>query len=131
MSKEIIDKGQIFTVSINGEDYIADVKSDGNVQVNVNGKVYIATVSAGGEVSNIVENMAEKIQGETISAPLAGDICKVCVVSGESVSAGKVLLILEAMKMETEIKAPRDLLVGDINVKEGESVSAGDALLTI
>lgn len=122
---------QVYTVSLNGKNYVAQVKGDDKIQVDVNGKSYNATISEGGEVSQVSESNAPASTGETIAAPLAGSIVKVCVSEGQSVSAGEVLLVLEAMKMETEIKAPNDASIGQVNVKEGDSVSTGDTLLTL
>ena len=64
-------------------------------------------------------------------APLAGNIVKVMVTSGQQVQEGDVVLVLEAMKMETNVVAPKSGVVGTINVKEGDAVAVGDALLNL
>ncbi|HEY9033116.1 MAG TPA: biotin/lipoyl-containing protein, partial [Pseudomonadales bacterium] len=69
--------------------------------------------------------------GEPVNAPLAGNIFKVHVKPGEQIQQGDVIVILEAMKMETEIRAPKAGLVQDVYVKEGDSVTVGEALITI
>ena len=69
--------------------------------------------------------------GEPVEAPLAGNIWKVHVSPGQTVQEGDVLLILEAMKMETEVRASKAGTVGTVSVKEGDSVSVGDTLLTL
>lgn len=66
-----------------------------------------------------------------VEAPMPGAIIDIAVRSGESVEAGDVLLILEAMKMENEITAPRRGTVGDIHVKVGDTVTGGESLLVI
>jgi oxaloacetate decarboxylase alpha subunit len=68
---------------------------------------------------------------ESVSAPLSGNIWKVMVEPNQHVSDGDVLVILEAMKMETEIRAAKDGVVVDINVKEGDYVKVGQSLITI
>ncbi len=68
---------------------------------------------------------------ETVPAPLAGNIFKVNVASGVEVAEGDVLLILEAMKMETEVRAARGGIVQDLHVKEGDSVTVGSPLLSL
>jgi oxaloacetate decarboxylase alpha subunit len=68
---------------------------------------------------------------EEICAPLSGTIWKILVSSNQSVNEGDTLLILEAMKMETEIKATHSGSVFSVNVQEGDSVSVGQALLTL
>ena len=69
--------------------------------------------------------------GEPVTAPLAGNIWKIHAVPGQSVQEGDVLFILEAMKMETEIRASKAGTVNSVTVKEGDSVSVGDTLLTL
>ena len=102
--------------------------------VTVNGQAYVVEVQAGGDVSNIASvastaaPAAAAGQGEVISAPLAGNIFKVNVIVGEHVQQGDVILILEAMKMETEIRAPQAGTINMISVSEGDSVTVGDAL---
>ena len=68
---------------------------------------------------------------EVIEAPMPGNIWKIEVKEGDSVKAGDVLLILEAMKMENEIVAPRDGVVASINTTEGAQVNTGDKLIVL
>ncbi len=74
---------------------------------------------------------ANIMSGELLKSPLPGSILAVNVQPGASVKKGQVLFILEAMKMETEIKAPRDGVVAQIIVAKGASVSTGDILLAL
>ena len=69
--------------------------------------------------------------GEVIAAPLGGNIFRVIIAEGESVEADSTILILEAMKMETEIKAPTAGVVGKIFVKPGDTVKPGTPLFEI
>ena len=64
-------------------------------------------------------------------APLAGNIFKVSVQVGDTVSAGQVIVLLEAMKMETEVRAPQDGKVASVEVKAGDVVAVGDTLITL
>jgi len=64
-----------------------------------------------------------------ITAPLAGTVVKVIVSSGNVVKKGEPVLILEAMKMETQVSAPRDGTVAEIHVRSGDSISVGDSLV--
>lgn len=66
-----------------------------------------------------------------ITAPLPGTINDVLVSEGQKVSKGDVLVILEAMKMENEIKAPTDGTVTEVAVTKGASVNTGDSLVTL
>jgi oxaloacetate decarboxylase alpha subunit len=69
--------------------------------------------------------------GEPQNAPLAGNIFKVLVQPGEAVEEGEIVIIHEAMKMETEVRAFRAGTIGSVNVKVGDAVAVGDVLLTI
>jgi methylmalonyl-CoA carboxyltransferase small subunit len=67
---------------------------------------------------------------KVLRAPISGTVTKVVVEPGNEVAAGAVLLMLEAMKMETEITAPVSGTVDEISVKPGDAVSGGQVLLT-
>ncbi len=69
--------------------------------------------------------------GEPVVAPMPGTILSVNVTAGQSVKSGDVLVILEAMKMENEIKAPKDGTVSSVAVSKGESVDTGATLVTL
>ena len=122
-------KGGTYTVNVAGKSYVTQVADNGSMTVNVNGQSYSVDVSEGGEVSTSVATAATS--GETIPAPLAGNIFKVLVSPGQQVAEGEIVMILEAMKMETEISAPKAGTVGEVLVKEGDSVTVGDALFTL
>lgn len=62
---------------------------------------------------------------------MPGNILKVNVSVGQSVGQGDVLVVLEAMKMENEIMAPRDGVVASVNVTKGASVNTGDLLVSL
>ncbi len=70
-------------------------------------------------------------EGETIDAPLQGSILKIDIQPGQSVKTGDTVLIIEAMKLENEVVAPRDGVVEQVFVKEGQTVNAEDALYSL
>ncbi len=74
---------------------------------------------------------AAPVAGETVAAPMPGTILKVNVAQGQAVNAGDVLCILEAMKMENEIKAPKAGTVAQVLVSKGASVDTGSALVVL
>lgn len=111
--------------------------------VELEGKAFVVKVSKGGDISNIapvtaptpVANLAPQAtasgSGEPVNAPMAGNIIKVVVAEGQQVAEGDVLLILEAMKMETKICAAKAGAVQGIKVKSGDVVGVGDTLMQI
>jgi len=115
--------------------------------VNVEGQHFVVEVSEGGEISHIAPasasaapavatptQIASPPAGEvkcTMAAPLSGNIFKVLVSNGQAVTSGEVIIILEAMKMETEIRAQQDGVVTQLAVKQGDSVTVGSALLSL
>ncbi len=66
-----------------------------------------------------------------LTSPMPGTIISVAVSAGSAVSKGQTLLILEAMKMENEIKAPWDGTIAEVKVSQGASVNAGDILIVL
>jgi oxaloacetate decarboxylase alpha subunit len=106
-------------------------------RVEVNGKTYDVVVSPQGHVEQVAPLSSAAVpvlpatQGCVIAAPLAGNIVRVSVRPGQAVSAGEVVLVLEAMKMETEVRAPSAGAVTEIRVKEGDAVSLGAPLLAL
>lgn len=112
---------------------------DGVYTVEVDGKRYAVKVSAGGDVTDMKEAAATGQPdpgpadggGHDIKAPLSGSVYRIVATEGSDVADGDVLLVLEAMKMETEIRSNRAGVVRTVHVDEGESVNAGDALVTL
>jgi oxaloacetate decarboxylase alpha subunit len=109
-----------------------------NYAVSVDGKVYDVIVAPGGSIESIthpagddaMKQSASISAEETLNAPLAGNIFKVLVQEGDNVEAGDVVIIMEAMKMETEIRAVTSGEIVSLFTKEGDSVAVGDALLS-
>ncbi|PKG39509.1 sodium-extruding oxaloacetate decarboxylase subunit alpha [Psychromonas sp. Urea-02u-13] len=103
-----------------------------NVQVGPEGSVDGIT-HANASATPLTAATAAPIaaEGEDLPAPLAGNIFKVLVAEGEQVNEGDVLLVMEAMKMETEIRAPKSGVVQAVLVREGDAVAVGETLFTI
>ena len=117
------------------------------LKVTVNGQVYDVEVEveeeqpptlgilAGGNFSAPAmasgNGAAPAADGEGVRAPLAGTVARIPVEEGQEIEAGAVLVVLEAMKMETEITAPAAGTVGEILVKPGEAVTGGQLLVEL
>ncbi|EHE2272861.1 oxaloacetate decarboxylase, partial [Salmonella enterica subsp. enterica serovar Hartford] len=122
------------------EEKAAKPAASGIYTVEVEGKAFVVKVSDGGDISQLTAAApaassapatAPAGAGTPVTAPLAGNIWKVIATEGQTVAEGGVLLILEAMKMETEIRAAQAGTVRGIAVKSGDAVSVGDTLMTL
>ena len=127
-----LEDAQTAAVKTSGSD--ADVYT-----VTVQGQSYVVQVNEGGDVSNIAPAIAAPnaavasaaSNGEPVTAPLAGNIFKVPVSVGQAINSGDVIVVLEAMKMETEVRAQHAGTVVSVSVKEGDAVSVGDELISV
>ena len=81
-------------------------------------------------VPRLPEPVATREPGSLV-APMPGNVVRVEAVAGQRVGAGQLVLVLEAMKMEHQILAPADGLVGEVRVGQGDQVQAGDVLATV
>lgn len=113
--------------------------------VELEGKAFVVKVTEGGDITHIAPTTAPATTavaqptaapapsagGVPVTAPMAGNIWKVVATEGQSVAAGDVLFILEAMKMETEVKAAQAGVVRGIQVKAGDAVAVGDTVMTL
>ena len=108
--------------------------------VELEGKAFVVKVSEGGDISHVATTAPQAVPqatpapatgGTPVTAPMAGNIWKVVATEGQTVAAGDVLFILEAMKMETEVKAAQAGTVRGICVKAGDAVAVGDTVMTL
>ena len=125
----------------------ANEKNEGVYTVSFKGQSYTVGVSDGGTITSIGTSSDESSSNsgdsqeesnipiangkEDVSAPLSGTIWKILVSPNQAVKKGDTLVILEAMKMETEIKATRSGVVLNVSVKESDSVTVGQLLLSL
>lgn len=116
-------KPEVYTVEVNGKSFVVQVNEGGDIEG-------LKPVGAAGGATPAAAPVAAG-GGEPQAAPLAGNIFKVLVQPGQVVEEGQLVIILEAMKMETEIRAFKAGTIGAVNVKVGDAVAVGDSLLTI
>ena len=130
----------IETVKVENEKLTTPQSGSETYTVNVNNQDYVVVVNEGGELTHyesasINESnttaAAPSITATTVSAPLAGTIWKVEVNVGQTVQEGEVILILEAMKMETQIVAEKKGIITSLSVKPGDAVQVGDHLVSL
>jgi len=109
-----------YSITVNGRMY--------QVQVSSGGTVSAAPVSESVPVSLPPANAASAIE---IPAPTPGNIVRVEVAVGDNITKDQVLLVMEAMKMESEVKSSQSGFVKAIHVQAGDTVQTGDVLLTL
>jgi oxaloacetate decarboxylase alpha subunit len=124
--KEAIQGSGIYTVTVNGQSYVVEVNDGGDIsRIAAGGTAPVASATA------VASSAGSSGKAEAFKAPLAGTIVKLQVKVGQAVKEGQVLVLLEAMKMETELSAPRAGIIQSIMVAEGTAVTVGAELLMI
>lgn len=114
-------------VTVNGTEYEIDVEVEEEEQ-------QLSPIVIGGGAMAAPTKATASVQATSanaVVAPLAGSVARILVKEGEAITAGQVLLVLEAMKMETEITAPHDGTVGSVLVKPGDAVQGGQGLIAL
>lgn len=144
-----------YKFTINGNKYTVDINNieDGKAEVEVNRTPYtvelemdemkvptpkvvkVATPAAPKagttQASVSAAPAAPTASGATIKSPLPGVVLDVFVHEGDSVKAGQHVMLLEAMKMENNIDAPKDCVIKQIRARKGDSVMEGDVLIVL
>ena len=112
-------------------------------RVVVNGNAYEVEVGPGGEINASVPSSSSApvsapvaapvaaSGGNPVGAPLAGTVTKILKNQGDTVQSGEVILLLEAMKMETEVRAPKSGSITSVSIKVGDAVNVGDTLILL
>jgi glutaconyl-CoA/methylmalonyl-CoA decarboxylase subunit gamma len=129
-----------FLIKVNGNQYEVEVEEvkDNSVAVKPVEASKAAPVAA--PAAPVAPAPKAAVQERTVTtpagattrtSPMPGTILKVNVSAGDAVKKGQVLLILEAMKMENEIVAPKDGKIASVNVEKGKPVNVGDVLVSI
>ena len=114
------------TVTVNGKKY--GVKFE-NGKAIVNGKEYTVDVKDG--IEETASASASSGEGTSVNAPMPGAVLRVLKSVGDSVEENEEILVIEAMKMETPIKAPVAGTITSITVAQGDKISSGQVMATI
>ena len=121
----------VYTATIDGKAVTVEVTGDGEYTAKVGGKSFKVAVGEGAAAPAAAAPAAGSGDAKAVPAPLPGTVMKINVAVGDQVDADTTLLILEAVKMENEIKAGFAGTVKEICVAQGGVVSAGDVLVKI
>lgn len=114
--------GNGYTVTVNGKKYAVALEGG---KATVNGKLYDFNVKEG------IEAKAATGEGTPVKAALPGNVLKVLVAEGDTIAEGDVIAVVEAMKMETEIKSPVAGTVKSVDIEVGNKVQTGQVLVTV
>ncbi|WP_026180391.1 sodium-extruding oxaloacetate decarboxylase subunit alpha [Hahella ganghwensis] len=116
---------EVYTITVNGKSYVAEVSEGGDITA-------VAPVGGAPAAAPAAAAPAPSAgPAEPVAAPLAGNIVRIVAQPGHAVQEGDLLLILEAMKMETEVRSPKAGTVASVDVKAGDAVTVGQTLLSL
>jgi biotin carboxyl carrier protein len=154
-SVEIEEIGKsVYRVSVDGNEFMVDGKKTGHTnfslivdnrsfeievdakgdeyRVLVDGRNYRVTLMDERRVRTSAAGDAGKVQGrQAVSVPMPGKVIAILVAEGDTVEKGQGLVIVEAMKMENEVRSPIAGEVKEIKVKQGETIEGGATLLVV
>ncbi len=127
--------GGSFSLIMNGRSFEVDVveEGDGALAIWVDGELHRVEIEEEGRRRRKAPGAAGHGKGgpQTIAFPMPGRVVKILVTPGQEVSAGQGVIVVEAMKMENELKASGSGVVKEIRVREGAGVAGGDVLVVI
>ena len=134
-------KGTIAVVDVNGAEFSVDISDIGDLHIHVSSPAVKTRQAAASTVSTVsTAAPAQTISkapvstggtGNDIVSPMPGQVIKIIVSAGDAVKAGDIVVTIEAMKMENQIRATKDGTVSKILVKEGDVVSEGTPLVSL
>jgi biotin carboxyl carrier protein len=123
----------LYSLLIEGVSRVADVSQAGRgARVDLDGSTYLVEVEE--HARHVIRTRGATGTGagaQTIVAPLPGKVTHVAVATGDRVERGATLVVIEAMKMENELKAAGAGTVSEVRVRPGQSVNPGDVLVVI
>ncbi|MDX9905475.1 MAG: biotin/lipoyl-containing protein [Bacteroidales bacterium] len=129
----MVERG-VYSILLDGRSYNVElIETTGPKQYQVNTLFYTFDAEVVDAETKYLKSR-RKIDGledNIISSPMPGKVVKILVRPGEEVKAGETVVIVSAMKMESEYKVKKDRLIKEIRVKEGDTVSANQPLIII
>ncbi len=131
MDVELVhDGGDQLTIVVDNQPYVITVESESSLRVN--GEAYMVNV-LDERIQQLMKASPEKFQKKdmALKAVMPGLVIDIMVKEGDLVKTGDALLVLEAMKMQNELKTPQDGKVKQVIAQKGKTVNTGDTLLII
>ena len=118
----------VFSILIEGRSYQATLLAPGTIQVN--GRIFAVEIFDPRELR--ARSSAASSHGrQNVVAPMPGKIVRLLAAVGDTVEPGQGLIVVEAMKMQNEMKSPKAGTVVEIRTKDGATVAAGEILIVI
>jgi biotin carboxyl carrier protein len=122
----------IYSILIAGQAFEARVDSSGGVlRVSVAGREYAAEIVDPRQRKRYRSGAIEAEGRQQVIAPMPGKVVRVLTATGDAVETGKGLVVIEAMKMQNEVRSPKSGTVERMLVTEGQAVNAGDVLAIV
>ena len=123
-SGQIVGDGRILITAADGQARFAHSAKVGDTWwVHFDGHIFCIEKTEPGSTDNDSDG--------GMVAPMPGKILDVKIANGDNVAAGQLLLIMEAMKMESEVKSPHSGKIKNIHVNSGDAIKSGDLLITL
>jgi biotin carboxyl carrier protein len=124
------EEGNQLTLIVNNRPFVIMLESEERIRVN--SETYSVTVMDE-QIQKLIKASPEKFHKKelAVKAVMPGLVIDVTVKEGDSVKAGDALLVVEAMKMQNEVKTPREGVVKKILVQKGKTVNSGDTIIII
>lgn len=124
-------EGKMLQVNVNGADYQVELENAPASAPAAPAPAAAAPAAATPAPAAPAAPKAPAGAGEKVNSPLPGVIVEVSVKEGQAVKSGQKVAVLEAMKMENEISAPKDGTITAIHVNKGDSILEGAPIVTI
>ncbi len=117
-----------YNITVNGTAYDVSVEDITGSSAPVQAAPKAAPAPAAAPAAPKVQGSAGSVK---ITAPMPGNILDIKIKTGDKVTRGQVVAVLEAMKMENDITAPQDGTVASVNVSKGDTVETNDTIATL
>ncbi|OGL44427.1 MAG: hypothetical protein A2W05_06055 [Candidatus Schekmanbacteria bacterium RBG_16_38_10] len=125
-------KKELYSLIVSNKSYLTNIKSEENKYiVDVNSESFEIEVFDEATKRTVQRKNEAGSGKQIIKAPMPGKIVKILVKEGEEVEPGSGMIVVEAMKMENELKSSSKGVVKEIAVEEGVAVNAGDTLIVV
>src|SRR4051812_34181057 len=119
----LLDQGRVYDCRVDGQ-----LRSGANVNVTIGARCYPVTLVDPKRLRGAVASGAHGDGAARVLAPMPGKVVRVLIEAGQQVEAGDGIVIVEAMKMQNEMKSPKAGVIASINVEVGVTVNGGDLL---